>query len=98
MPSSTGERVYEYIVAALRSGRSPTQREIMRALGLRSTTPVCYWLKRLTADGRIYYIGRNGRALDVPGRAVVMVGDMVKIRTAEGVSLEGEYVGPVSSD
>jgi SOS-response transcriptional repressor LexA len=66
MKQPTRERVFSFIVdyKADSGGASPSVREIVRALGLSSTSIVNYHVKALEADGRLV---REGHHLSIPG-------------------------------
>ena len=57
------EAIYRYIVAykAANDGLSPSVREMMRALGIVSTSIVNYHINRLESAGRITRHGSRGK-------------------------------------
>lgn len=65
---STG-RVMRAIVAHCQAhgGTAPTQRELMQATGLSSTSVVTYHVKRLARAGLLTLSGPTARSLTVPG-------------------------------
>lgn len=63
------DAIYRYIVRykAANDGLSPSVREMVRALGLSSTSVVIYHLDRLEKAGRIIRAGRYEAGIKIPG-------------------------------
>ena len=78
MPRTSNKRqeIYEYLRDfAAENGYPPTVREIMHAVGLRSTASVHYHLAELERSGRISVDGSKNRAITLTeGRGIPLVG------------------------
>lgn len=63
------QELYDYIVKfkAEHDGNSPTERQIMAALNISSTSVVHYRLAALEDDGRIRRNGGRGQGVSIPG-------------------------------
>ena len=67
-PSKTTQAILSYIITykCQHDGLSPTYRQIMRGVGISSTSVVAYHIRHLEVMGRLR-LGPGGRGLMVPG-------------------------------
>lgn len=75
------EKLYGFIVDYKRQndGIAPSIVEMGEHLGIRSTSLVGYYLRRLVADGRIVMEKKRSRHISVPGGCWSMASDGLRV-------------------
>lgn len=78
-----------------RHGRTPTIREICRAMGVSSTSVALYYVRRLTEAGRIARDFNVSRGIVLADAITVFIGDEVLVEV-DGELVRGRVVEPVA--
>lgn len=84
--------ILSYIKTFARThGRTPTIREIGRALGISSTSVVNHHLKRLAREGKLDRRELVARGISIPDAALVIPGDRVRVELDDGRQVVGRF-------
>lgn len=76
MASKTTQKVYQYLVKYItKHGYAPSVREIAKGIGLKSTSTVHDYLKKLQEEGLIEIRGNSSRAIKISGYKFIKSSD-----------------------
>ena len=91
MPRSSGKRetaVFNYIKNSLANGYSPSVREIMSAMGFKSTSTVQYYIESLSKKGLIEKQKNCNRTLKLPNS------ECVPVAVLNDITAENAFTSP----
>lgn len=87
--------VFNYIKSRLSDGLSPSVREIMDAMGFRSTSTAHRYIEALVAEGLIEKTGNLNRTLRLPGSATASVPIIGTVTAGQPITAVQDITGYV---